>query len=841
MAYTYTYLRSTRSGVVDCFAPTSVSLNSGTYRNEQEYKSCMNEGLQVHNSYTYRDTKPKFVFDLLYQQLHSDPRQERLSLEEGSIRSSPGETCHSCCCSCYHRYCCCGNTSSVTIQSKERAAGEEKVCENTARYKLCPFLASVPPDKLEAANRESDLSQSIITLVKVHRVAADQCRESPCENLHILSPLTYHKTLSSKAQHSTSGDFVDNRSSGAADHTTLDLGVPLGLFRVYAARATHQLAEANQEKNDRLKEAFGLNDYVEGSAFDPDRKAKEEAAKAAALAQKKYSIVDSSDEEAKTESTSAPQKKKKKRSRHSSDSPERSKEKRKKSRKHKKDRSHSRKHKKSRRHSKKSTSEKNHKRHHRSSDRDSHSDSDAFSASAKVDVSPHNKTSKPVDVQSSSKDNSSNGQIPAKESHIVPKKIQGKSPTESEGERKRQLVTAVLPPPGVSTSAPPDSETSKPSHETRSRSRSKTRSHLTGSHKGSSRRSTSFSSSSSSSSWSRERSHDRSHSKSRSPSWSRSPKRYSHKRSVSRSRSRHHSSGSEHSSGDHRHRHHRDSRSPSIRRRRGSPSHLDKRRITSKLVKSLCHRSKYRSSRSSSYSRSTSRSWSSARKRPVPYYRPSPSPSGSDSEARGGRGRGPPSCSSYSPRRRSRSLSRSSFASRSRFRSLSRSPSLDNIMSIRRRKGGPQQQQQQQQQQQPKLLPLMQVQTQPHPNHHLTLHSHTHNHHHQHHHHSCHHPMELLSTSTKSQGSHSAAAACHRSHRTQPQGAPQPLMLLQPQPQLQSLSHPLLQQHQHTQQQQQQHRQVHQQQHQSQIPGSATLNPTLSRFHMQYPVGNLIS
>lgn len=56
----------------------------------------------------------------------------------------------------------------------------------------------------------------------------------------------------------------------------------------FRAKETHQLAEANQEKNARLKEAFGLTDYVEGSAFDPDRKAKEEAAKAAAMAQKKY-------------------------------------------------------------------------------------------------------------------------------------------------------------------------------------------------------------------------------------------------------------------------------------------------------------------------------------------------------------------------------------------------------------------------------------------------------------------------------------------------------------------------------------------------------------------------
>ncbi|KAH9502858.1 Serine/arginine repetitive matrix protein 2 [Bulinus truncatus] len=116
---------------------------------------------------------------------------------------------------------------------------------------------------------------------------------------------------------------------GVSETTTVDRdehGRPI-------ARETHQLAEANQEKNARLKEAFGLTDYVEGSAFDPDRKAKEEAAKAAALAQKKYSVVHSSDEEGKEEGTS-PQKKKKKRSRHDSTSSERSKDKKKKSRKH---------------------------------------------------------------------------------------------------------------------------------------------------------------------------------------------------------------------------------------------------------------------------------------------------------------------------------------------------------------------------------------------------------------------------------------------------------------------------------------------------------------------------
>lgn len=62
------------------------------------------------------------------------------------------------------------------------------------------------------------------------------------------------------------------------------------LFSFYSsARETHQIAEANQEKNAKLREAFGLSQfYVDGSAFDPDRKNKEEAAKAAAIAQKQY-------------------------------------------------------------------------------------------------------------------------------------------------------------------------------------------------------------------------------------------------------------------------------------------------------------------------------------------------------------------------------------------------------------------------------------------------------------------------------------------------------------------------------------------------------------------------
>lgn len=103
------------------------------------------------------------------------------------------------------------------------------------------------------------------------------------------------------------------------------------------AKESHQIAQATAEKNARLKEAFGIGDsYVDGSSFDPNRKAKEEQAKAVAMAQKKYAIVRESSSSERSPSP-PPKKKKKKSSRDDSRSPER-KEKKKKSKKHKRDR-----------------------------------------------------------------------------------------------------------------------------------------------------------------------------------------------------------------------------------------------------------------------------------------------------------------------------------------------------------------------------------------------------------------------------------------------------------------------------------------------------------------------
>lgn len=102
----------------------------------------------------------------------------------------------------------------------------------------------------------------------------------------------------------------------------------------FSVRETHQIAEAQQEKNSKLREAFGISDYfVDGSSFDTDRKAKEELAKSAALQQeldaqraniensksKKYALVRSPTPEEKCASERGEQderskKKKKKRS-----------------------------------------------------------------------------------------------------------------------------------------------------------------------------------------------------------------------------------------------------------------------------------------------------------------------------------------------------------------------------------------------------------------------------------------------------------------------------------------------------------------------------------------------
>ncbi|KAF5296671.1 hypothetical protein FQR65_LT10211 [Abscondita terminalis] len=61
----------------------------------------------------------------------------------------------------------------------------------------------------------------------------------------------------------------------------------IGHWARVSVTETHHLAEAQQEKNARLREAFGISEYfVDGSSFDPDREAKEQVARSVALQEK---------------------------------------------------------------------------------------------------------------------------------------------------------------------------------------------------------------------------------------------------------------------------------------------------------------------------------------------------------------------------------------------------------------------------------------------------------------------------------------------------------------------------------------------------------------------------
>jgi len=60
---------------------------------------------------------------------------------------------------------------------------------------------------------------------------------------------------------------------------------------------THEVAEAQNQKNEALRMALGLSEFfVDGSSFDPARKAKEEMARAKAMANQNYQFMKDEDE-----------------------------------------------------------------------------------------------------------------------------------------------------------------------------------------------------------------------------------------------------------------------------------------------------------------------------------------------------------------------------------------------------------------------------------------------------------------------------------------------------------------------------------------------------------------
>uniref|UniRef100_A0A8W7P4N0 Uncharacterized protein n=1 Tax=Anopheles coluzzii TaxID=1518534 RepID=A0A8W7P4N0_ANOCL len=76
-------------------------------------------------------------------------------------------------------------------------------------------------------------------------------------------------------------------TTAAASRCSAAASIPIcmhAMHSVVSVRETHHIAQAQQEKNAKLREAFGISQYfVEGTSFDQDRKAKEDLAKSEAL------------------------------------------------------------------------------------------------------------------------------------------------------------------------------------------------------------------------------------------------------------------------------------------------------------------------------------------------------------------------------------------------------------------------------------------------------------------------------------------------------------------------------------------------------------------------------
>lgn len=94
---------------------------------------------------------------------------------------------------------------------------------------------------------------------------------------------------------------LNNRHNGKCFlFQTIQTNILNNYFFYYSVRETHQIAEAQQEKNAKLREAFGISEYfVEGSSFDPDRKAKEDIKKSTALQEELQAQKDAEREKSK--------------------------------------------------------------------------------------------------------------------------------------------------------------------------------------------------------------------------------------------------------------------------------------------------------------------------------------------------------------------------------------------------------------------------------------------------------------------------------------------------------------------------------------------------------------
>jgi len=187
--------------------------------------------------------------------------------------------------------------------------------------------------------------------------------------------------------------------------TDIKSSTPQDEFGRVNVRETHQIAEAQQEKNAKLREAFGISEFfVEGSSLDPERHAREaEARAAAAAASKVYELVRTPSPAPPPSvpeaiATTATEKKKRKRSGSASAA------KKKKAKKHKRERSESPKSGKKKEKSKKKKKEKKHKKAEAtSSDSDSSEDSDDSNSSEAESKKKKKKKKKKLKVEGKDK------------------------------------------------------------------------------------------------------------------------------------------------------------------------------------------------------------------------------------------------------------------------------------------------------------------------------------------------------------------------------------------------------------------------------------------------------
>jgi hypothetical protein len=216
--------------------------------------------------------------------------------------------------------------------------------------------------------------------------------------------------------------------------------VQMRLKSIVSVKETHQMAELNHDKNDKLKSALGISPFfIEGSSLDATRKAKEALAAEALLQQKKYQLIKDPSPEPQVEEHKIEAKGHEKRKRKEKSRKDKS-NKRRRSRKHSSEsesesdsdinesRTHHKKKKKINSHERKTKEKKRSKRrdhkkrkHSKYSDSSSGSDSNSESSSGSTSSSSNSSSDSDSvsESESSSSSNSSNYKSSRKDKHSI--------------------------------------------------------------------------------------------------------------------------------------------------------------------------------------------------------------------------------------------------------------------------------------------------------------------------------------------------------------------------------------------------------------------------------------